>query len=897
MEKRGSTGSMSVKYPEHQASGYALNEADTCRKHVVPKLQAAGWDTEPHSIAEQRTITDGRIVPVGKGFVRKPPKRVDYLLRYTRDFPLAVVEAKAAYKHAADGLQQAKEYASLLGLKFAYATNGPEIVEFDFTTGRERIVTAYPTPDELWRRYRGAAKIKDEQTAARLLTPYNHTLGKQERYYQQIAINRAVEAILTGKRRNLITMATGTGKTFVSFQICWKLWNSRWNRKNEPNRKPRILFLADRNILVDQPMGKEFAVFGDARQKIEGGEVVHSREMYFAIYQALAEDERRAGLFKAFAPDFFDLIIVDECHRGSARDDSSWRVILEHFEPAYQLGMTATPLRDETRDTYLYFGNPIYEYSLRQGIDDGFLAPYRVHRVVSEWDAAGWRPSKDELDRYGRQIPDDEYQTKDFERVVALRARTEVIARHLTDFLKKTDRFAKTIVFCVDQEHASEMRKALNNLNSDLVGGTDIHPREPFAPPHHDPSSGAGILPGATWQAGSLPHYAGDSHPNHKACSGPHDPHPASGHLLPLPRAKDSLPHSVAEREEKSGPGYPDYVCRVTSDEGDIGRGYLSRFQDVDTKVPTILTTSQLLTTGVDAPTCKNIVLARVVGSMTEFKQIIGRGTRVRDDYDKLWFNILDYTGSATRLFADPDFDGDPVRLTQEEIDEEGKTKSTEVLTTENAESAEEEIPIDGGGIVIEPPVGERRKYYYDGGRVEIAAHLVYELDPDGRQLRCIRYTDYAAEKIRTLVLTAPELRARWSNPEQRAEIIAGLAERGISFEELAEQAEQPEADPFDLLCHLAFNAPLRTRRERAERLKSDRRDFFEQYSPQAREILNELLEKYAEHGDAQFVLPDVLKVPPISGHGNVNEIVGKFGGADKLRNAVNQLQSLLYAA
>jgi type I restriction enzyme R subunit len=500
-------------------------EADTCRKLVVPKLQAAGWDNEPHSIAEQRTITDGRIVPVGKGFVRKPPKRVDYLLRYTRDFPLAVVEAKPAYKSAADGLQQAKDYAEMLGLKFAYASNGHDIIEFDYFTGLEKMRLDYPTPDELWQRYRRGNGIEDPQTANRLLTPFNHEVGKGERYYQQIAINRAVEAILQSRRRLLITMATGTGKTAVAFQICWKLWNARWNRTGE-YRRPKILYLADRNILVDQPKDGVFAAFGDARYKIDSGEIVKSREMYFAIYQALAEDERRIGLFKSFPADFFDLVIVDECHRGSARDDSSWRVILEYFAPAFQLGMTATPLRNETRDTYLYFGNPIYEYSLRQGIDDGFLAPYRVHRVITEWDAAGWRPSKEELDRYGRAIPDDEYQTKDFERVVALRARTQAITKHLTDFLKRNDRYAKTIVFCVDQEHASEMRAALSNLNSDLV------------------------------------------------------------------------------RQ------HPDYVCRVTAVEGDIGRGHLSRFQDVDTKTPTILTTSQLLTTGVDVPTCKNVVLA-----------------------------------------------------------------------------------------------------------------------------------------------------------------------------------------------------------------------------------------------------------------------------------------------
>lgn len=801
---RGKPGSGRFKGGD-VADTASMNEADTCRKLVVPKLQVAGWDNDPHSIAEQRTITDGRIIPVGKGFRRKLPKRVDYLLRYTRDFPLAVVEAKASYKSAGDGLQQAKQYAEMLGLKFAYATNGREIVEFDYSSGKERTLADYPTPAVLWARYRAAAGLKDQVAADRLLTPSNYTVDKGERYYQLIAINRVIEALLKGDRRLLVTMATGTGKTAVAFQICWKLWNARWNRTGE-YRKPRILYLADRNILIDQPKDGIFAAFGDARHKIESGEVVQSREMYFAIYQALAEDERRVGLFKAYPPDFFDLVIVDECHRGSAREDSSWRVILEYFEPAYQLGMTATPLRDETRDTYRYFGNPIYEYSLRQGIEDGFLAPYRVHRVVTEWDAAGWRPSQSDLDRYGRPIPDDEYQTKDFERVVALRARTQAIARHLTEFLKKNDRFAKTIVFCVDQEHAQEMASALGNLNADL-------------------------------------------------------------------------------RQQ-----YPDYVCRVTADEGDIGRGHLSRFQDVDTKAPVILTTSQLLSTGVDAPTCKNVVLARAIGSMSEFKQIIGRGTRVRDDYDKLWFNIVDYTGSATRMFADESFDGDPARVTEEEIDRNGETK-TVVETEPESEKGE------GEPEIAEPPSEERKKFYFDGGQVEIAAHLVFELDPDGKQLRVIRYTDYAAETVRTLFPAAPELRARWADPEQRSEIIQKLEERGISFAELAEAAKQPEADPFDLLCHFAFNAPLRTRRERAQNLRSTKKDFFDRFGPEARQILEELLEKYAEHGDAQFVLPDILRVPPISLHGQIGEITRLFGGPDRLREAVNELQRYLYAA
>jgi type I restriction enzyme R subunit len=743
---------------------------------------------------EQRSFTDGRIVVFGDRPTRRKRKRADYLLRHTRDFTIAVVEAKANYKTPGDGLQQAKDYAEILGLKFAYATNGDGIIEFDYTTGRERELDAFPSPDVLWSRYCKAKNIMGEQLEKRLLTPYYHAPGKAARYYQEIAINRSIEAILLGKKRILLTMATGTGKTLCAFQICWKLWESGWNARGE-KRRPRILYLADRNILIDDPKDKTFTPFGDARWKIENGEAIKSREMYFATYQSLAKDERRPGLFKEYAPEFFDLIVVDECHRGSARDESNWREILEYFAPAYQLGMTATPLRDDNRNTYEYFGDPIYTYSLRQGIEDGFLAPYRVHRIVTDVDATGYRPTHGEKDRYGNVIPDGEYQTKDFERVIALRARTEAITRHLAEFMKNTDRFAKTIVFCVDQEHADEMRRALNNLNSDLV-----------------------------------------------------------------------VQH-------------PDYVCRVTADEGDIGIGHLSKFQELETITPVILTTSKLLSTGVDAPTCKNIVLARVIGSMTEFKQIIGRGTRVRDDYGKFFFSILDYTGSATTMFADPAFDGYP--LDGGSGGGGGGPGGTG----------------GGGGGGGEDGNDAPRKYYVDGGHFEIATHYVSELDPDGKQLRVIKFTDYAAEKVRVLYPTASSLQAKWADLEQRAEIIAALEERGIDFESLSRQAGQPEADPFDLLCHLAFNAPLQTRKQRAEQLKRRKADFFGQYGPEARGILEELLEKYSEHGTTQFELPEVLKVPPISEHGNVSEIISIFGGAERLKDAVDQLQMLLYAA
>ncbi len=779
-----------------------LNEADTCRKFVVPALQRAGWDADPHSIAEQRTFTDGRVIPLGTGAKRRKGKRVDYLLRYAPDFPLAVVEAKAAYRVPGDGLQQARDYAISLGLRFAYATNGVGIIEADLETGVEREIAAFPTPQELFNRLRLRREV-----AERLLTPTFRTPGRTLRYYQDIAVNRAVQAVLEGKERALLTLATGTGKTTVAFQICWKLWQSKWNRKGE-HRPPRILYLADRNILVDQPLKREFAAFGDAALKIENGQAHKSRQMYFAIYQQLADRDGQPGLFRQFAPDFFDLIVVDECHRGSARADSDWRSMLDYFTGATKIGMTATPLREDNRDTYLYFGNPLYTYTLRQGIEDGFLAPYRVHRVVTTWDAAGWRPSRDELDRFGRAIPDDEYHTKDFERIVSLRARTETVAKHLVEFMRKTGSLDKTIVFCVDQEHALEVRIAIARLAPDML-------------------------------------------------------------------AK-----------------YPDYVCRVTADEAEIGKGHLDRFQDVESTSPVILTTSQLLTTGVDAPTVKNVVLVRVIGSMTEFKQIIGRGTRLHIDSGKFFFNILDYTGTATQKFADADFDGVPALVTEAEIDDAGKIKNDEVVECPATDGDD-----PGDSPINEPPEADRRKFYFDGGAVEIAAHLVYELDPDGKQLRVVKFTDYTAERVRTLYSSAADMRTAWADPQKRADVIDALAERGVDFDTLAAAAGQPEADPFDLLCHVAFNAPLRTRRERAERLRKDRKDFFDQFGPEARSVLEALLEKYAEFGTAQFVLPDVLQVPPLSDQGNVTELALRFGGPTRLREAVTQLQTLLYAA
>lgn len=635
-----------------------MNEADTCTKYVVPKLVAAGWDAAPHSFTEQRSFTDGRVYVRPDAKTRRgEKKRVDYLLRYTRDYAIAVVEAKSKYKHAGDGLGQAKDYAEALGLRFAYSTNGDGIIEFDFATGQESTLTEFPSPAKLFERIKQADSLGDNE-AQKLLEGSYIQPGKVPRYYQEIAINRVVQALVQGRDRVLVTMATGTGKTVVAFQICYKLWNAKWNRKGDPNRRPRILYLADRNILIDDPKDKTFTPFGDARHKIENGEVIKSREMYFAIYQSLAEDERRPGLYKEYAPDFFDLIIIDECHRGSARTESSWREIVDYFTGAAKFGMTATPLRDDSRDTYSYFGNPIYTYSLRQGIEDGFLAPYRVHRVVTSADAAGWRPTRGELDRFGREIPDDEYLTKDFERVVALRSRTLAIAKHIFDFLQRTNPMAKTLVFCVDQEHAQEMRAELQRLLA-----------------KHDP-----------------------------------------------------------ERAKK----YPNYVVRVTADEGNIGRGHLSRFQELETEEPVILTSSQLLTTGVDAKMVKIVALARVVGSMSEFKQIIGRGTRIDEDYGKLWFSILDYTGSATSHFADPEFDGEPELVEEIQIDDNGDEVIVDPIDPEDPSTGEEggETIVDPPIIVDPPPPGPPRKLYVDRETgVTIAHEVTQDLDGDGRLL------------------------------------------------------------------------------------------------------------------------------------------------------------------
>lgn len=785
------------------------SEADTCRKEVLPKLYASNWTDD--LILEQRTFTDGKIIVIGKKARRKKAKKFDYLLRYSQDFPIAIVEAKRSYKTAGEGMQQAKDYAQILNLKFAYATNGTEILEFDFITGIEKKVKKFPTPDELWNRLNQVEPVKEEIKET-LLKPFYPIPSKPARYYQRIAINKAVKAILEGRKRALLTLATGTGKTTIAFQIIYKLWNNRWNTKGE-YRRPKILFIADRNILVSDPHAKDFSVFGDARCLVPEEGLPSSREIYFSTYQSLAEYENRPGAFRKLPRDFFDLIVIDEAHRGSASDESNWRTILDYFSSSVQLGLTATPLRDDNRNTYAYFGNPLYIYSLKQGIEDGFLAPYMVHRVVTEVDATGFRPEAGQLDDHGNEIPDGIFTTPDFENSLSHLPRTKAVAKHLYDFMVKNGRFDKTIVFCVNQEHADHFRREISNLNSDLVTQ------------------------------------------------------------------------------------YPDYVVRIVSEEGDIGKGHLSKFMDIDEPIPVVVTTSKLLSTGVDVPTCKIIVLFRMVNSMTEFKQIVGRGTRVREDKEKLFFTILDYTGSATRNFADPEFDGEPPLITEEEIDEDGNIIDGEEWIPEDADLGEDEDwentedEEDFEGNIREP----REKYYISEGEVTIAAETVQILGADGK-LRTIQFYQYAKEQIKTLFPSLNELKSNWNNLEQRKQIFETLEEAGISVEQLMEITNNKEADPFDLLCYVAFDLKPLTRKQRADLLKKNKPDLFQELSEKAQEILNLIIEKYIEFGPNQ-ITPEIIAVAPISEKGNSYEIVQEFGGIEQFKKVIEQIKTSLYAA
>lgn len=784
----------------------ALTETDIRTKFITPAIVGADgtkWNVMTQ-VREEVFFTKGRVIVRGKTVKRGEAKKADYLLDYKPNLCLAVVEAKDNNHAVGAGMPQALEYAEILDLPFAYSSNGDAFLEHDRTGGsavveREIPLDEFPTPEELWQRYCTAKGLKPEQVAITVQDYYDDGSGKAPRYYQLIAINRTVDAIARGENRLLLVMATGTGKTYTAFQIIWRLWKS--------GAKKRILFLVDRNILADQTKTNDFKPFGTAMTKVTNRTVDKSFEIYLCLYQAVTGTEEEDNIYKQFSRDFFDLVIVDECHRGSAADDARWRQVLEYFSSATQIGLTATPKETKDVSNIEYFGEPIYTYSLRQGISDGFLAPYKVVRIGLDKDLDGWRPEDGQRDKYGQLIEDREYNDRDFDRNLILEKRTAIVAAKVTEFLKATSRFSKTIIFCENIEHAERMRQAMVNANADLAAAN------------------------------------------------------------------------------------PNYVVRITGDNS-AGKAQLDNFIDPEKTYPVIATTSQLMSTGVDAQTCKLIVLDKRIGSMTEFKQIIGRGTRINEDYNKLFFTIMDFK-RATALFADPDFDGDPVQIYEPpeggtvvppDEDPEG---GNQVKEGEGGELGPID-PFEGGeGPGGDPPT----KYYVDNVEVRVATERVQYLDESGR-LITESLKDYSRKTVLKEFASMDEFLTVWNSAEKKQAVLEELAAKGVFLDELADQVGH-DLDAFDLVCHIAFDAPPLTRKERAEKVK--KRNVFGQYGEQARAVLDALLQKYADSGITSVESLEILKVDPFTQHGTPVEIVKLFGGKPGYLKAIRELETELY--
>jgi len=780
-----------------------LTEADIRTKFITPALVGASagkWNVMTQ-LREEIYFTKGRVIVRGKTVKRGEAKKADYLLYYKPGLPIAVIEAKDNNYAVGAGMQQALEYAEILDVPFAYSSNGDAFLEHDrtgtaSTVEKEIPLDQFPSPEDLWARYRTAKGYTAAQEVVTTQDFYDSGSSKTPRYYQLTAINRTVDAIARGENRILLVMATGTGKTYTAFQIIWRLWKS--------GAKKRILFLVDRNILADQTKTNDFKPFGQAMTKITNRTVDKAFEIYLALYQAVSGTDEEQNIYKQFSPDFFDLVIVDECHRGSAADDAAWRKVLEYFSSATQIGLTATPR--ETRDVsnIEYFGDPIYTYSLRQGISDGFLAPYKVVRIGIDKDLEGWRPEKGKTDKYGQLIEDREYNETDFDHNLVLEKRTELVAAKITAFLKATDRFAKTIVFCENIDHAERMRQALVNANPDLAAA------------------------------------------NSK------------------------------------------YVMRITGDNEE-GKAQLDNFIDPESTFPVIATTSQLMSTGVDAQTCHLIVLDKRINSMTEFKQIIGRGTRINEDYNKFFFTIMDFK-RATALFADPNFDGDPVQIY------EPGPKDSPVPPDEGLD-ASAEASLDGFGAALPEGAdapGIRQspaKYYVDDVEVTVATERVQYLDADGK-LITESLKDYTRKTVRKAYTSLSAFLNAWKDANRKQAIIEELASRGVFLEELAEQVGR-DFDAFDLICHVAFDQPPLTRRERAE--KVHKRNVFAKYGDKTRAVLDALLEKYADAGLKSVESLEILKVDPLTAFGTPVEIVNLFGGKDRYLVAIRELETQLY--
>jgi type I restriction enzyme R subunit len=781
-----------------------LSEADIKEKFITPAITKAGWN-EFSQIGREIFFTDGRIYVKGKVTARGKRKFADYILFYKPNIPIAIIEAKDNNHSTKAGIQQALGYSNTLDIPFVFSSNGDAFYFHDKTATdgqieKEISLNDFPSPDVLWAKYKKYKGLEEEIEKIVATDYFFDGTGHSPRYYQQIAINRTVEAIAKKQNRIILVMATGTGKTYTAFQIIYRLWKS--------GIRKRILFLADRTALIDQTARGDFRHFKDAMTIIKHKNIDTAYNIYLALYQGLS-DSKSDDAYKQFSPGFFDLVIVDECHRGSAKEDSKWREILEYFNSATHIGLTATPKETTEVSNIEYFGEPLYTYSLKQGIDDGFLAPYKVIKITLDIDADGWRPPKNFTDKSGNFVEDRLYNRTDFDKNIVIDERRELVAKKITEFLRGYDRYAKTIIFCIDIEHAEGMRTALINANADLIA------------------------------------------------------------------------HNSK------------YIMQITGDNEE-GKKELDNFTNPRERYPVIATTSKLMTTGIDAQTCKLIVLDSNIGSMTEFKQIIGRGTRINEEYGKTYFTIMDFR-NVTNLFADPSFDGAPVMIKDlSESDDvscvDEDTADDPIIDILDGEEIEFTYPqpLEGEGYTVAEP---RIKIRVDGVNVKIVNERVQYLDNDGKIIT-ETLINYTKKNVLSSYATLESFLKSWNNAEKKKAVVEELEQQGIFFDALKEEIGK-EFDPFDLICHVAYDAKPLTRKERANNVK--KRNYFSKYGEQAQAVIQSLLDKYADSDIFSLESMEVLKQSPVNKHGAPLEILKIFGGKDNYLDVVKELKIELY--
>ncbi|RAJ11716.1 EcoAI/FtnUII family type I restriction enzme subunit R [Arenibacter echinorum] len=781
-----------------------LSERDICSKFINPAIEKAGWNIKKQ-VREEVSFTDGRIIVQGKLYTRGKSKRADYILYYKSNIPIAIIEAKDNRKPVGSGMQQALEYSEILQIPFVFTSNGDSFVFHDKTADKgaleqEISLEDFPSPDSLWKKYLKHNNLETPEAQDIVEKDYFvDDSGMSPRYYQQNAVNRTLEAVAKGQNKIILVMATGTGKTYTAFNIIYRLWKT--------GVKKRILFLADRNALLTQTKNGDFSPFGnDIMHIIKNRKIDKSYQIYFALYQGLTSTDDDKNAYKEFSKDFFDLVVIDECHRGSAAEASAWRDVLTYFDSATQIGLTATPKETKDVSNMDYFGKPVYTYSLKQGIDDGFLAPYKVVRITTSVDD-GWRPTAGLIDKYGNEVKDRIYNLKDYDRTLAIDERTEIVAKKITEYLKVTDRFAKTIVFCTDIDHANRMRQALINENADLVA--------------------------KNWN----------------------------------------------------------YCVKITGDD-EVGKQELDNFTDVEERFPVIATTSKMLTTGIDTKMVKFIVLESNIQSVTEFKQIIGRGTRIREAEGKVYFTIMDFR-KATNNFARPDFDGDPVQIYEPEPGQPiTPPDEIEQISTDGGEpTPPHDFKPTAPDIGIDEGEDKIKKYYVNDIPVSIIHERVQYYGKDGK-LITESLKDYSKKNIAKEFTSLDDFLQRWNEAEKKEELIKELAEHGVLLEALREDVGL-DLDDFDLICHIAFDQPTLTRQERANNVR--KRNYFTKYGETAQKVLNSLLDKYEQEGIVSIEQGSILKIKPLNEMGSPVELVRAFGKRKDFEMAIKELEEEIY--